>query len=51
MQQANTCDAEEDALGYELPADLAFKQQRQKTITAAKEALEAREEPASKRAH
>ena len=49
VQQANACDAEEDAAyqektGYELPADLAFKQQRQKTIKAAKEALEAREE-------
>ena len=49
VQQANTCDAEEDATyqdrtGYELPADLAFKQQRLKTIKAAKTALEAREE-------
>ena len=49
VQQANTCDAEEDAAyqdrtGYELPADLAFKQQRLKTIKAAKTALEAREE-------
>ena len=49
VKQANVCDAEEDATyqertGYELPADLAFKQQRLKTITAAKTALEAREE-------
>ena len=45
----NVCDAEEDATyqdrtGYELPADLAFKQQRLKAIKAAKTALEAREE-------
>ena len=49
IKQANACDAEEDAAyhertGYELPEDLAFKQQRLKTIKAAKKALEAREE-------
>jgi transposase len=47
--QATACDQEENAAyrdktGYELPADLAFKQQRLSTIKAAKAALEAREE-------
>jgi hypothetical protein len=49
LKQASTCDKEEDAAykdktGYELPEDLAFKQQRLSVIKAAKAALEAREE-------
>jgi transposase len=49
IKQAHACDAEEDAAyqektGYELPEDLAFKQQRLTAIKAAKKALEAREE-------
>ena len=49
LQQAKACDTEEDTAfqertGYELPADLTFKQRRLRTIKAAKKALEAREE-------
>ena len=48
INQAAVCDAEEDAAyrektGYELPDDLAFKQQRLEKIKAAKNALETRE--------
>lgn len=48
INQAAACDAEEDVAyrektGYELPDDLAFKQQRLEKIKAAKNALEARE--------
>jgi len=48
IAQANASDAEEDAIyldkrGDELPSVLQFKQQRLKTVRAAKEALEARE--------
>ena len=48
IAQANISDAKEDAVyrsnrGDELPKELQFKQQRLKTIKAAKEALEARE--------
>ena len=48
IAQAGRCDAEEDAAyrektGYELPADLRFKEHRLKTIRQAKAALEARE--------
>ncbi|MEE9345212.1 MAG: transposase, partial [Methylococcales bacterium] len=49
IQQAARCDAEEDQAyqehtGYELPDDLAFKQQRLAKIKTAKAALEARED-------
>ena len=48
IKQATRCDKEEDQqykekTGYEIPEDLAFKQQRLEKIKAAKEALEARE--------
>jgi len=48
IKQATECDKEEDQqykekTGYEIPEDLAFKQQRLAKIKAAKEALEARE--------
>jgi len=48
IKQAAACDKEEDQhykdkTGYEIPEDLAFKQQRLEKIKAAKEALEARE--------
>lgn len=48
MRQAAACDDSEDAVlqdkrGDELPEELKFKQQRLKTISAAKAALEARE--------
>lgn len=48
IEQAGRCDAEEDAAyldktGYELPADLRFKEHRLETIRQAKAALEARE--------
>jgi len=48
IKQATRCDKEEDQqykdkTGYEIPEDLAFKQQRLAKIKAAKEALEARE--------
>jgi transposase len=49
IEQAARCDTEEDRAyqertGYELPEDLAFKKTRLAKITAAKTALEAREE-------
>jgi transposase len=49
VAQANRCDQEEDQAyqektGYELPEDLKYKQERLIKITAAKEALEQREE-------
>jgi len=48
IKQGAACDEEEDKrykekTGYEIPEDLAFKQQRLSKIKAAKEALEARE--------
>lgn len=48
IEQANRCDSEEDRAyrdktGYELPEDLQFKQDRLAKISAAKQALEARE--------
>ena len=48
IEQATRCDQEEDQAhglnsGYELPEELAFKQQRLATIKQAKAALEARE--------
>jgi hypothetical protein len=48
IKQATHCDEEEDQhykdqTGYEIPEDLAFKQQRLEKIQAAKKALEARE--------
>ena len=47
QQHSKACDAEDNAayqerIGYELPADLTFKQQRLRTIKAAKKALKAR---------
>ena len=57
VKQANTCDAEEDAAyqektGYELPADLVFKQQRLKTIKSSEDSTGSpRRSAASRRAH